>query len=67
LINLNLNDFEFDFTIYFQVDRMDNAANKSYGAFPERLYAILDGEVVFAVRSFDLNIIVSSKKLFDEF
>ena len=46
---------------------MDNAANKSYGAFPERLYAILDGQVVFAVRSFYLRIIVSSKNLIDEF
>ncbi|XP_023335135.1 type I iodothyronine deiodinase [Eurytemora carolleeae] len=29
------------------VDRMDDAANKAYGAHPERLYAILDGNIVY--------------------
>ena len=46
---------------------MDDAANKSYGAFPERLYAIFDGEVVFAVIFFDLKIIASSKNFIDEY
>ena len=30
------------------VDFMDDKANKAYGAYPERLYIILDGIIVYA-------------------
>jgi len=29
------------------VDRFDNAANKAYGALPERLYVVTDGIIVY--------------------
>jgi len=29
------------------VDPMDNRANMAYAAFPERLYVVLDGKIVF--------------------
>jgi len=33
---------------------MDDAANKAYGAHPERLYAILDGNIVYEVNKSNL-------------
>ena len=36
---------------------MDNAANEAYGALPERLYVIKDGNIVYVV-------IISLKRLF---
>ena len=33
------------------VDNMDNKARAAYAALPERLYVVLDGEVVLEVRN----------------
>ena len=32
------------------VDNMQNEASKTYGSFPDRLYIVLDGIVVYQVR-----------------
>ena len=31
----------------FLVDNMKNEASRSYGSFPDRLYIVLDGKVVY--------------------
>ena len=36
-------------SIHYQVDPMDDRANLSYAALPERLYIIQDGQVVYQV------------------
>ena len=33
----------------FQVDRMDDSANIAFAAFPERLYVLKNGNIVFQV------------------
>ena len=38
---------ELHFTSPLVVDSMENTANLSYGAIPERLYVVLDGKIVF--------------------
>lgn len=34
-------------SIPFTVDKMDNGACEAYGAWPERLYVVLDGKIAF--------------------
>ena len=36
-------------SIHYQVDPMDDRANLSYAALPERLYVVQDGQVVYQV------------------
>ena len=36
-------------SINYQVDPMDDRANLSYAALPERLYIVQDGQVVYQV------------------
>ena len=51
----------------FLVDNMEDEASKLYGAHPERLYIILDGNIVYQVcfKSPIVNSIVSQSINFD--
>lgn len=37
------------------VDNMDNEASKSYGSFPDRLYIVLNGKIVYQVKKTQYN------------
>lgn len=37
------------------VDNMDNEASKSYGSFPDRLYIVLNGKIVYQVKQTQYN------------
>ena len=37
------------------VDNMENEASKSYGSFPDRLYIVLNGKIVYQVTQGDPN------------